>query len=154
MKTITVNANIQFDIHDKATPEAIESIITLINDTLGMCEFESQPQIMPDTVKLVEDAQEKEIRDLMERLWALREKYESDADISVNAISWIDQTLDQVEIGFFKSEPDGDYQNELADEGHSLTYEEAKTELYVRFKNFCDAAGIEVTSVLPEYKEL
>lgn len=151
MKTITVNANIQFDIHNKATADAIENIITLINDTLSGCEFESQPQIMCDSVKLVLNEQEEEIQYLCKRLWEMRVQFENEA--RTNEIAWVDETIDRVEIGFLKKEADSDQQHEFEDDGLELTYEEAKEELMVRFNNFAQSLGIETTVLLPTYKD-
>lgn len=150
MKTITVNANIQFDIHTKATPEAIESIITLINDTLAGCEFESQPQIMANSVKVQLNAQEEEIKYLCDLLWKAREQFENEA--STNEIAWVDETIERAEIGFLKEEADSDQQRQFEEEGLELTYEEAHEELVVRFNNFAQSLGIETTVLLPTYK--
>jgi hypothetical protein len=54
---------------------------------------------------------------------------------NTNTIRYINDDLDKFEIGLLKLIPNGDYQQRLADEGFTLTEEEAFDLLKVRIIN-------------------
>lgn len=87
------------------------------------------------------ESEKEEIQKMVDKLWGLREKYADEA--ATNEVGWVDDSIDLVEIGYLGKSPESTYQNELAEEGTKLSYEEAKSELETRIKNFLDSMGIE-----------
>ena len=84
---------------------------------------------------------DKDVQKLYDELLDLLDKHQDD-DVSVNAISWVNDTFDEIDIGFFDKEPDGDNQEKLAEQWFTLTKEEAISELETRITNFKSALGI------------
>lgn len=74
------------------------------------------------------------IKSMITLLWEHRE-YLHHNDDNTNVISWIDDDIDAVEIQYFGHEPDGDYQVELAEEGHKMDFQEAFELLQTRMIN-------------------
>jgi hypothetical protein len=74
------------------------------------------------------------INSMMALLWEHREHLYCN-DGNVNAISYIDDDIDAIEIQYFNQEPDGDRQEELADEGHKMDFQEAFNLLHTRMIN-------------------
>jgi len=74
------------------------------------------------------------INSMIALLWEHR-VYMHCNDWNVNAISWIDDDIDAVEIQYLNQEPDGDYQQELAEEGHKMDFQEAFNLLHTRMIN-------------------
>ena len=74
------------------------------------------------------------INSMMALLWEHRE-YLHHHDGNVNAISYIDDDIDAIEIQHFNQEPDGDRQEELAEEGYKMDFQEAFNLLHTRMIN-------------------
>ena len=76
----------------------------------------------------------KTIRAMCDQLWEHRE-FLSSIDASTNAIAWIDEDISMVEVAYLGSEPDGDYEWEISEQGIKLTFEDAFKILSARMEN-------------------
>ena len=74
------------------------------------------------------------INSMMALLWEHR-VHLSCNDGNVNAISYIDDDIDAIEIQYLNQEPDGDRQEELAEEGYKMDFQEAFNLLHTRMIN-------------------
>lgn len=79
--------------------------------------------------------QKEQIEYLLEVLWKLRTAGEEKSLLSVDEVSWIDDSIDLVTIGFLNQKPDGDSQVELKKQKVKLSFEEALEEISVRLNN-------------------
>lgn len=81
-------------------------------------------------------SQDAVIRTMCTLLWEHREHIDSIGGNS-NSIEYIDEDMDLIEVAYFGSEPDGDYQQALADEGLTgvYTFADAFDLLHTRMAN-------------------
>lgn len=92
---------------------------------------------------------------MMGVLWNHREKLNSDGRVNSDVVGWIDHTLDLIQVYYFKSEPEGDNQQEIFDsmmplkEMFSYGFEEAFDELSTRMENsgLCPGEGLDAVSL-------
>ena len=76
------------------------------------------------------------INAMTDLLWNHREYLEANGG-NTNAISWIDDDLDLIDVAYFDREPDGDNQWDLVDQGlrNTFTFADAFELLKVRMEN-------------------